>query len=414
MKYLGASLDLQNVKLENLAEGTASADGVTFSQLKAVENGKFWKDAARVVITSNVNIAGGGIANGTTHDGETLATGERVLLTGQTTASQNGLYVVPASGGASRAADMATGVAAAGFWFTVTEGTTYHDTRWYVASDKDADTVGTHALTITQDTAGLTYTADESTITLTGSEFSVADGGIDTLQLADDAVTEAKILNGAVTSSKLSDGATTEAKIGTGAVTEAKIGTGAVTTSKIADDSITEDKLHPDVVAQLGASLDDGSVTTLKLADDAVTAAKIADGAVETAAIANEAVTAAKIADGAIDDGAKIADNIISTAKLVDGSVTADKIGIGAVTDAKLATKPNKTYTTVIGNGSLTELPVTHNLGTRAVTVQVYDTSTGADVLVDIVRTSTTVVTLTFASAPSTGAYTVVVQGRSD
>lgn len=394
MKYLGASLDLQNVKLENLAEGTASADGVTFSQLKAVENGKFWKDAARVVITSNVNIAGGGIANGTTHDGETLATGERVLLTGQTTASQNGLYVVPASGGASRAADMATGVAAAGFWIPVTEGTTYHDTRWYVASDKGSDTVGTHALTITQDTAGLTYTADESTITLTGSEFSVADGGIDTLQLADDAVTEAKILNGAVTSSKLSDGAITEAKIDSGAVTENKIGMGAVTTSKIADDSITEDKLHPDVVAQLGASLDDGSVTTLKLADDAV--------------------TAAKIADGAIDDGAKISDNIISTAKLVDGSVTADKIGIGAVTDAKLATKPNKTYTSTVGNGSLTEIPVTHNLGTRAVTVQVYDTSTGADVLVDIVRTSTTVVTLTFASAPSTGAYTVVVQGRSD
>jgi len=68
-------------------------------------------------------------------------------------------------------------------------------------------------------------------------------------------------------------------------------------------------------------------------------------------------------------------------------------------------------YTTTVGNGSLTQVPVTHNLGTRAVTVQVYDTSTFDTVECDVVRTSTSVVTLGFTVAPAAGAYTVVIVG---
>jgi len=68
-------------------------------------------------------------------------------------------------------------------------------------------------------------------------------------------------------------------------------------------------------------------------------------------------------------------------------------------------------YTTTVGNGSLTQVPVTHNLGTRVVTVQVYDTSTFDTVECDVVRTSTSVVTLGFTVAPAAGAYTVVIVG---
>jgi hypothetical protein len=68
-------------------------------------------------------------------------------------------------------------------------------------------------------------------------------------------------------------------------------------------------------------------------------------------------------------------------------------------------------YVTTIGNGSLTQVPVTHNLGTREVTVQVYTTSTYDTVECDVVRTSTSVVTLGFTQAPASGAYTVVIVG---
>ena len=68
-------------------------------------------------------------------------------------------------------------------------------------------------------------------------------------------------------------------------------------------------------------------------------------------------------------------------------------------------------YSASIGNGSLTQVPVTHNLGARDVTVQVYDSSTFDTVECDVVRTSTSVVTLGFTVAPAAGAYTVVIVG---
>jgi hypothetical protein len=64
-----------------------------------------------------------------------------------------------------------------------------------------------------------------------------------------------------------------------------------------------------------------------------------------------------------------------------------------------------------VGNGTLTQVPITHNLGTRIVTVQVYDTNTYETVECDVVRTSTSIVTLGFTVAPASGAYTVVIVG---
>jgi hypothetical protein len=68
-------------------------------------------------------------------------------------------------------------------------------------------------------------------------------------------------------------------------------------------------------------------------------------------------------------------------------------------------------FTSTVGDGTLTQIPVTHNLGARNVTVQVYDSSTYDTVECDVVRTSTTVVTLGFTVAPASGAYTVVIVG---
>ena len=68
-------------------------------------------------------------------------------------------------------------------------------------------------------------------------------------------------------------------------------------------------------------------------------------------------------------------------------------------------------FTAVIGDGTTFQYPVTHNLGTREVVVNVYDTATYDTVECDVVRTSTSVVTLGFTAAPASGAYTVVIVG---
>jgi hypothetical protein len=68
-------------------------------------------------------------------------------------------------------------------------------------------------------------------------------------------------------------------------------------------------------------------------------------------------------------------------------------------------------FTATVGDGSLTQIPVTHNLGSREVVVNVYDSATYDTIECDVVRTSTTVVTLGFTVAPASGAYTVVIVG---
>ena len=72
-----------------------------------------------------------------------------------------------------------------------------------------------------------------------------------------------------------------------------------------------------------------------------------------------------------------------------------------------------KKYTTTLtGDASKTSFTVTHSLGSRDVIVQVYDGTSYEEVIVDITRTSTSAVTIGFASAPATGAtYKVVVIG---
>ncbi len=64
-----------------------------------------------------------------------------------------------------------------------------------------------------------------------------------------------------------------------------------------------------------------------------------------------------------------------------------------------------------IGNASDTSFTITHNLGTRDVIVQVFDTTTYETVIADTVRASTNTVTVTFSSAPSSNAYRVVISG---
>jgi len=61
--------------------------------------------------------------------------------------------------------------------------------------------------------------------------------------------------------------------------------------------------------------------------------------------------------------------------------------------------------------GVATSYAITHSLGTRDVAVNVYDNSTYETVETDIVRTDANIVTVSFAVAPTSNAYRVVIVG---
>lgn len=68
-------------------------------------------------------------------------------------------------------------------------------------------------------------------------------------------------------------------------------------------------------------------------------------------------------------------------------------------------------YVEVIGDGASTTISVDHMLGTKDVTVQVYDSTSYDTVETDVVRLTDNRVNISFASAPDTGAYKVVIIG---
>jgi phage-related tail fiber protein len=95
-----------------------------------------WKQPARVATTANVSL-GSDLEEGDTIDGVELAAGDRVLVKDQTTASDNGIYVVQASGAAVRASDADDGDELVNAVVAVSEGTANADTIWMCTADAD-------------------------------------------------------------------------------------------------------------------------------------------------------------------------------------------------------------------------------------------------------------------------------------
>jgi|GEM_PF-2577805 len=99
--------------------------------------------------TANVNLANG-LEAGDILDGVTLVAGNSVLVPYQTDPTQNGLYTVPASGAASRAAFAATAADLAHIAFVVQGGTTGRGIRWTFPADEADIVVGTTNISFAQ------------------------------------------------------------------------------------------------------------------------------------------------------------------------------------------------------------------------------------------------------------------------
>ena len=105
-----------------------------------------------------------------------------------------------------------------------------------------------------------------------------------------------------------------------------------------------------------------------------------------------------------------VADASLTAKGVVELATSAETL---ALTDAVRAVTPSGLsglrYKQNIGNGSATSFTVTHSLGTRDVAVELYDNATYETVYADVVRTSTSQVTVSFNTAPSTNAYRVLI-----
>jgi hypothetical protein len=134
-----------------VADPTDNAHIATKGYVDAARQGLDVKASVRVASVAPVAIASA-LEAGDAIDGVTLVEGDRVLLKNQSTASENGIYVVVASGAgaASRAPDADTSAKVTTGMFTfVSEGTANGDNGFVLTTD-DAITLGTTGLTFVQ------------------------------------------------------------------------------------------------------------------------------------------------------------------------------------------------------------------------------------------------------------------------
>jgi hypothetical protein len=171
-----------NIKV---ATPTDDAHAATKGYVDAARSGLDVKASVRVATTAPVLLASG-LENGDTLDGVTLATGDRVLVKDQSTGSENGIYVVQASGAAVRATDADTSAeVTAGMFTFVAEGTTNADSGW-VLTTNDTVTLGTTALTFAQFSGAGQITAGDG-LTKTGNTINAV-GTADRISVSSDAI----------------------------------------------------------------------------------------------------------------------------------------------------------------------------------------------------------------------------------
>jgi hypothetical protein len=294
-KIMLTGADTNNQRVINVASPSSGTDAANKNYVDALVAGLTWKNDVRVATTANGTLASA-FANGSTIDGQTLATGDRILIKDQTTQSENGIYTVNASGAPTRATDADATTELNNATVTVLDGTV-NSGKSFTQTTKNP-TIGSSNIVWATYAAGQAYTASLGVV-LSGSDFRLATG---------------------------------------------VSGAGLTLSSGVLD-----------VVA---------ADTSLTVNADSVQVNPAAGGGLT------------------VSSGLKV-----------------DR------------TKVPNVFNADIGDGSTTALTVTHNLATKSVTYSIRRKSDDVFVDADVVATSTNVLTITFASAPSTNQYNVTVVG---
>ena len=162
-------IDLQSAsKVVNVPSPSAAGDAVPKSYVDSLVEGLAWKDSCRVATQANLNLS----SPGSTIDGITMSSQDRVLVRAQSTASENGIYVWNGSAVAmTRSLDASTFAELEQAVTTVEEGTSagtsYRQDQ--VNGTIDSSTVswvtfGTSAPAASETTAGIAELATQAEV----------------------------------------------------------------------------------------------------------------------------------------------------------------------------------------------------------------------------------------------------------
>jgi hypothetical protein len=441
------TVSISSKRITSLATPTADTDAATKAYVDGIAQGLDAKASVRVATTAAGTLASS-FENGDTVDGVTLATGDRILIKDQAAGAENGIYTVNASGAPTRASDAnAEGELSDGTYVFVESGTTNADSGWVIITVASAPwTPGTDATTWTQFTGTGQITAGTG-LSKTGNTINAGEGN--GINLGADNIS---------------------VRVGTGLTNTGGAGTNEVAISApellaIAGLTSAANKL-PFFTGSGTASLTDLTSHARAILDDADAAATRSTIAAAGTGVANT-FTAAQTIDLAATGTALTLDVHAATDKWIQfteagvqrgflrevsdalelssdaglnfigtgltltaasgnitlspsGDVNVDTNKIINVSDATAATDAlNRQSGDArflrkslhdVGDGSTSNIALTHNLGTRDVKVEVYRNSSPYDtIIVDTERTDTNTVTLKFTTAPGSSAYRAVI-----
>ena len=261
------TIDVSSARITSLATPTGSTDAATKAYVDAQLQGLDVKNSVRVATTANGTLSSA-FANNSTVDGVTLATNDRILIKDQSTGSENGIYIVNASGAPTRATDFdADSEVTGGAFFFAEEGTTNADNGFVLTND-GAITVGTTALTFTQ-FSGAGQVIAGTALTKSGNTLNVA---VDdsSIEINSDAL---RVKASGITNAMLAGSIDLTAKV-TGAL---PVGNGGTGLSSIAKGSVLVANSANTLSALDGGGSNDG-ILTYTASSDTLAFATAVDG----------------------------------------------------------------------------------------------------------------------------------------
>lgn len=378
------------------ADPQQALEAATKQYVDAVAEGLHIHASVEAATTASVDLS----APPAAIDTVTLTNGMRVLVKNQTNAAENGIYVYnSASAILERASDFnSTAEIQGGDFVFVTSGSVYADTGW-VQTEK-VTTLGTDPINWTQFSGAGTYLAGNG-LQLVGNQFSI-DTAVTVDKTTAQTLTNKTFTSPVISGLYLSDNEivvegnddTNETRLVFTNPTDDRVITFKDATGTVA---FTSD------IPTNTDGLNEGSTNlyfTAERAEDAI-------GAILT----DTATVDFTYTDNGASAGTITADVILKATNSYLSSASGLAVDISAL-ETKLVTDSfTRKASANVGNGSATSFAVAHNFGTRDVVVNVYDNATWDTVEVDVVRTDTDNVTVSFTTAPASNAYRVVVIG---
>jgi len=187
-----SSVTISGGSVTGLGAPSSNSDAATKSYVDQAVAGLRTRTIAEAATTANISLSLG-LENGDTIDGVTLVTGDRVLVKDQTSTSENGLYIVVASGAASRDPEYDTVAELSGGMVVINQGSV-NDNKIFLCTTDTTATLESTSITYTVITPSNSGTV--TSVGITGAEFTIGSSPITSsgnITLAVNAIDNTKI-----------------------------------------------------------------------------------------------------------------------------------------------------------------------------------------------------------------------------